>query len=57
MRIGELALQAGVKVEAVRFYERKGLLERPPRRDSGYCNYPAESPVRDPVALRGIDYL
>lgn len=39
LRIGELAQQAGVGVETVRFYERKGLLEEPLRRASGYRQY------------------
>ena len=46
MRIGELAGQAGVKVETVRFYECEGLLQKPPRRDSGYRDYPEESLAR-----------
>ena len=46
MKIGELARKAGVGVETVRFYEREGLLPEPPRRDSGYREYPAESLVR-----------
>ncbi len=41
MRIGELAKAAGVGVETLRFYERKGLLDPPPRRASGYRQYPA----------------
>jgi DNA-binding transcriptional MerR regulator len=39
---GELANWAGVNVETLRFYERKGLLPRPPRRASGYREYPLE---------------
>lgn len=39
MRIGELAAQAGVEVQTVRFYEREGLLAAPPRTASGYRNY------------------
>jgi Hg(II)-responsive transcriptional regulator len=46
MRIGELARQAGVGVETVRFYEREGLLNAPPRRESGYREYSAESLLR-----------
>ncbi len=38
--IGEVALAAGVGVETVRFYERKGLIPDPPRRPSGYRAYP-----------------
>ena len=40
---GELAKQAGVNVETLRFYERKGLLPKPPQRASGYREYPTES--------------
>jgi MerR family copper efflux transcriptional regulator len=36
LTIGRLAKQAGVNLETVRFYERKGLLPRPPRSESGY---------------------
>jgi MerR family transcriptional regulator, copper efflux regulator len=37
--IGEVANRAGVGVETVRFYERKGLLAEPPRLASGYRQY------------------
>lgn len=43
MTIGQLARQADVGVETVRFYERRGLLEEPPRRRSGYRQYPPEA--------------
>lgn len=43
LKTGDLAKQAGVNVETLRFYERKGLLPRPPRRLSGYREYPVES--------------
>lgn len=46
MRIGELARKAGIGVETVRFYERAGLLQEPPRRESGYREYSPESLVR-----------
>lgn len=39
MKTGELAKQAGVNVQTVRFYERQGLLPEPPRRESGYRIY------------------
>jgi DNA-binding transcriptional MerR regulator len=41
MRIGEVAQAAGVTVEALRFYERRGLLPAPARTGSGYRDYPA----------------
>jgi len=39
LTIGQAARQAGVGVETVRFYERQGLLDAPPRRASGYRQY------------------
>lgn len=39
MRIGELASKAGLNVQTVRFYERRGLLREPARTLSGYRNY------------------
>ena len=39
MRIGEVAAATGVGVEALRFYERRGLLGRPARTASGYRAY------------------
>ncbi len=39
LTIGQVAERAGVGVETVRFYERKGLLEEPDRRASGYRQY------------------
>ena len=39
LTIGQLARNAGVGVETVRFYERKELLAEPERRPSGYRQY------------------
>lgn len=39
MRIGEVAARAGVNVQTLRFYERRGLLKRPVRLSSGYRSY------------------
>ncbi len=47
MTIGRLARKAGVGVETIRFYERKGLIEQPRRpRDPGYRVYPEETARR-----------
>lgn len=46
LRTGELAKRAGVNVETLRFYEREGLMPEPPRRMSGYREYPPESVQR-----------
>jgi MerR family mercuric resistance operon transcriptional regulator len=37
--IGRLAKKAQVNIETVRYYERRGLLPEPPRRQSGYRQY------------------
>ena len=39
MSIGKVARRAGVGVETVRFYEREGLIEQPPREGSGWRQY------------------
>ena len=43
MRIGELAQRAGVNVETVRYYERRGLLPEPPRSPRGHRRYDDET--------------
>lgn len=37
---GEVAERAGVGVETIRFYEREGLIEEPPRTGAGYRQFP-----------------
>ncbi len=39
LTIGALADAAGVNVETVRYYERRGLIEEPPRSPAGYRQY------------------
>ena len=46
MTIGKVARLADVGVETVRFYERQGLIAEPPRRASGYRQYPPEAVAR-----------
>ncbi len=46
LTIGQVARQADVGVETVRFYERQGLLNEPPRRESGYRQYPEDVVAR-----------
>jgi Hg(II)-responsive transcriptional regulator len=43
MRSGELAALAGVNIETLRYYERRGLLDRPPRSVGGYRVYPDDA--------------
>lgn len=46
LTIGKLAAAAGVGVETIRFYEREGLLPEPPRKESGYRQYPPDAVAR-----------
>lgn len=45
LRTGQLAERAGVNIQTLRYYERRGLLDAPPRRPSGQREYP-EAAVR-----------
>ncbi len=50
LRIGEVAKAAGVAVETLRFYERRGLLGRPARTESNYRVY-------DESVLERLDFI
>lgn len=50
LTIGQLARQAGVNVETVRYYERRALLPEPPRTRAGYRQY-------SPDAVRRIGFI
>ena len=39
---GQLAKKVDVNIETIRYYERKGLIPKPNRKDSGYRQYPEE---------------
>lgn len=43
LRTGEVAARAGVNIQTLRYYERRGLLPKPDRRASGYRNYPLDA--------------
>lgn len=43
LTIGKVARQAKVGIETIRFYEREGLIADPPRRASGYRQYPIDT--------------
>ncbi len=55
MTIGTLARRAGVGVETIRFYERKGLVPEPPRSLSGYREYSEEAVARVRFIRRAKD--
>ena len=44
--IGKLAERAGVGVETVRFYQRRGLIKEPPTPAKGFREYPEETAER-----------
>ena len=46
LTIGQIARRAGIGIETIRFYERKGLIEEPPRKESGYRQYNEDAVTR-----------
>jgi MerR family mercuric resistance operon transcriptional regulator len=52
MTISRLAKQAGVGVETIRYYQRLGLIEAPPRPATGYRVYPTRTLERLYFILR-----
>ena len=46
LTIGKIAAEAEVAIDTVRYYERAGLLPAPPRRESGYREYPPDTVKR-----------
>ena len=55
LKRGELAARAGVNIETLRFYERKGLLPKPPRGTSNYRQYPVDAVRRVRLIKRAQD--
>src|SRR3954469_9187964 len=52
MKIGEVARHAGVSIDTVRFYERRGVLPEPERLPSGYRVYEPATVERIKLARR-----
>ena len=46
LNIGQLAKKSQVNIDTVRYYERRGIIPEPPRRDSGYRQYPENAVAR-----------
>lgn len=44
LRIGAVAEQAGVNIQTLRYYERRGLLANPARTPAGYREYASDAP-------------
>ena len=57
MRIQEAAARSGLSAETLRYYERSGVLPRPPRRENGYRAYTEEhlATLRLARGLRELD--
>jgi MerR family transcriptional regulator, copper efflux regulator len=56
MQIGIVAKKIGLSVDAIRFYERNGLLRRPPRTEGGFRRY-AENDVVTLAFVRRVQGL
>jgi MerR family copper efflux transcriptional regulator len=52
MTIGSVSKQSGIGVETVRFYEKSGLIDEPPRTESGYRQYPPSTVIRIRFIMR-----
>jgi MerR family mercuric resistance operon transcriptional regulator len=46
MTISQLARKAGINLETIRYYERRGLIPKPPRNASGHRQYSQEDIAR-----------
>jgi DNA-binding transcriptional MerR regulator len=56
MQIGTVAKRIGLSVDAIRFYERNGLLPRPPRTQGGFRQY-AETDMETLAFIRRVQGL
>ena len=56
MQIGIVAKRIGLSVDAIRFYERNGLLSRPPRTEGGFRRY-GENDVETLAFVRRVQRL
>ena len=56
MKIGQVAREAGVSVDTIRFYERRGVLPAPERRPSGYRMF-TEATVERIRTARGLQNM
>lgn len=56
LRAGELAVAAGVNLQTLRYYERRGLLPAPNRTLGGHRQYPADAVLRL-VMIKSIQRL
>lgn len=50
LKIGDVSKKTGIGIEALRFYEKSGLLDKPPRTGSGYRVY-------DPSVIKRLAFI
>ena len=55
LNIGQVAKATGISVEAIRFYEKRGLIDTPARTATGYRQYPPETVKRIRFILHAKD--
>lgn len=55
LKVGDVARQAGVNLQTVHYYERRGLLPKPPRTASNYRAYPQDAVLRVRFIKRAQD--
>jgi DNA-binding transcriptional MerR regulator len=58
VKIGQVAAEADISIDTVRFYERRGVLPAPKRRPSGYREYTASTVerIRTARALQNLGF-
>jgi MerR family transcriptional regulator, mercuric resistance operon regulatory protein len=56
MQIGQISKQAGISIDAIRFYERSGLLAAPPRSEGGFRLY-SSSDLSTLLFIRNLQTL
>ncbi len=56
LTIGQLAKSAGVNLQTIRYYERRGLIPEPPRNESGYRQY-SQKEVSRTLFIKGAQGL
>ncbi|MBI1733058.1 MAG: heavy metal-responsive transcriptional regulator [Gammaproteobacteria bacterium] len=55
LKVGDVARRAGVNLQTVHYYERRGLLPKPPRTGSNYRAYPQDTVRRVRFIKRAQD--
>ncbi len=55
LKVGDVARQAGVNLQTVHYYERRGLLPKPPRTTANHRAYPQDSVLRVRFIKRAQD--